>query len=321
MANDNPSTRAYAAAHFGLELDGKDDVGLFRSVEGGGVKADVMTYQPGPNDANGGYQKWRQLGKPKFDDIKVQVGMSMSQPFYKWLSDFFTGTATRKTGAIVAADFYYNERARRNFKGALIKELTFPKLDAADKNAIYMNVALAVEDIEFVKGSGKKLQVPEKVTAQKLWTACNFSFELEGMVDACRRVTKIDAFTVKQNIAEYHAGGFKAAIKTPTAVEFPNITFYVPEADAQPFLDYMQQQVGFGSDVGKGKVRDPKKLTGGISTYDNQMRKLLDIHLVGCDIVSVTPDKGDAGSEEVKQVKIELYTESMTLEYPSAELE
>ena len=31
-------------------------------------------------------------------------------------------------GAIVAADFYYNERARRNFKEAMIKELTFPKL-------------------------------------------------------------------------------------------------------------------------------------------------------------------------------------------------
>ena len=31
--------RSYAAAHFALELDGKDNVGLFRSIEGGGVKA------------------------------------------------------------------------------------------------------------------------------------------------------------------------------------------------------------------------------------------------------------------------------------------
>jgi phage tail-like protein len=314
--SSSQGNRAYAAAHFALELDGKDSVGLFRSIEGGGVRADVMTYQNGTS-----YERWRQLGKPKFEDIKLQVGMSMSQPFYAWLKDFFTGTATRKTGAIVAADFYYNERARRNFKGALIKELTFPKLDAADKNAIYMNIAMAVEDIEFVKGSGKKLQVPEKVSAQKLWTACNFSFGLEGLEDACRRVTKIDSFTVKQNIAEYHAGGFKAAIKTPTAVEYPNIVFYVPEADAHPFVDYMQENVGFGSKVGQGKVRDPKKMLGTISTYDNEMRKLLDIHLNGCDIVSVTPDKSDAGSEEVKQVKVELYTESMTLDYPSKELE
>src|SRR3954469_16389870 len=117
MANANPppaSTRAYAAAHFALELDGKDKVGLFRSVEGGGVKADVMTYQYGAYDTEG-YKRWRQLGKPKFDDIKLQVGRAMSKPFYLWLGEFFKGEASRKTGAIVAADFYYNERARREF--------------------------------------------------------------------------------------------------------------------------------------------------------------------------------------------------------------
>src|SRR5260221_5921125 len=92
------ANRSYAAAHFALELDGKDGVGLFRSIEGGGVRADVMTYQNSNN-----YDRWRQLGKPKFEDLKMQVGMAMSQPFYTWIADFFDGNATRKTGAIVAA--------------------------------------------------------------------------------------------------------------------------------------------------------------------------------------------------------------------------
>ena len=42
MSNSSNANRAYAAAHFALELDNKKDVGLFRSIEGGGVKADVM---------------------------------------------------------------------------------------------------------------------------------------------------------------------------------------------------------------------------------------------------------------------------------------
>ena len=134
------SSNVYAAAHFGLELDGKQEVSLFRSIEGGGVKADVMTYQYGANKDTG-YDRWRILGKPKFEDIKLQVGMSMSGPFYAWIADFFKGIPTRKNGAIIAADFYYKERARRTFKEALIKELTFPKLDAQDKNAVYMNIA------------------------------------------------------------------------------------------------------------------------------------------------------------------------------------
>jgi len=301
--------RAYAAAHFALELDGRDSVGLFRSIEGGGVRADVMTYQNGAN-----YDRWRQLGKPKFEDIKLQVGMSMSQPFYAWMSDFFKGVPTRKTGAIVAADFYYNERARRNFKAAMIKEITFPKLDGQDKSAAYMGVALSVEDIEFVKGSGGKLAAPAGFDNQKLWTACNFRFRLDDYADACNRVTKVDSFTVKQNIAEYHAGGYKAAIKTPTAVEFPNLVFYVPEADAQPFFDHISKRVGFGG-KGNGEVRPATKMHGTIETFDNSEKTLFTLEYFGADIISVTPDKSDATSEEIKQVKVELYTEKMTFKY------
>src|SRR5215475_13637624 len=138
MATSKPPP--YAAAHFALELDNNTDGGLFRSIEGGGVKSDVMTYQQG-----GIYDRWRQVGKVKFEDIKLQVGMSMSQLFYTWVADFVAGKATRKDGAIVAADFSYKARARREFKAAMIKELAFPKLEAKDTTSpAYMNVTIAV---------------------------------------------------------------------------------------------------------------------------------------------------------------------------------
>lgn len=296
--------RSYAAAHFGLELDGKDNVGLFRSIEGGGVRADVMTYQGG-----GSYAKVRQLGKPKFEDIKVQVGMSMSQAFYAWIEAFFEGDAVRKTGAIVAADFYYNERARREFTGAMIKELTFPKLDAADKNAAYMTIGIAVETIEFKPGNATKLPQPTGFDSQKLWTACNFSLTLDNMGDACRRVSKIDSFTVKQTIIEYHHGGERYPIKAPSQIDFPNIAFYVPEADAGPFFDHVKKRVV------NGEV--PGKLAGHIQTYDSERRPLFTLQYTGADIISVTPDRSDSSSEEIKQVKVELYTEGMTFKYES----
>lgn len=319
MAEKQPTNRAYAAAHFGLELDGKDEVGLFRSIEGGGVKADVMTYQPAANE-QARYTRWRQLGKPKFEDIKLQVGMSMSAAFYKWIADFMDGKASRKSGAVVAADFYYKERARRNFYEAMIKELTIPKLDANDKNPVYMGVTLAVENIEFLKGTGKSLDKPKGFDAQKAWTACNFDFFLEGFGDQCNRVTKIDSFTVKQNTAEYHAGGFKAAVKTPTAMEYPNISFYIPEADAQPFFEKFQEKVGFGGPKHtNGLVRTPEERNGFIELNDSSGNCLLEVAFTGADIVSVTPDRSDATSEEVKQVKIELYTETMKLNYMGLE--
>jgi phage tail-like protein len=317
----------YAAAHFALELDGKEEVSLFRSIEGGGVKADVMTYQPALEKQEHGLNRWRQLGKPKFEDIKLTVGMAMSEPFYDWMKDFFDGVATRKNGAIVAADFHYKERARRAFSAALIKELTFPKLDAQDKNAVYMNITLAVEDIHFLKGSGDKLPIQAKGhQEQKQWTANNFSLSLKGFEDQCRRVTKVDSFTIKQNILEHHVGGFKAAIKVPSTVEFPNLTFYVPEADAQPFIDHMQKRVGYGFSGenrgnGNGEVRDATTIGGTLTVYDNEQRFVFWISIEGADIVSVTPDKADATSEEIKQVKIELYTERMSFFWPVMELE
>lgn len=295
--------RTYAAAHFALELDGKDSVGLFRSIEGGGVRTDVMTHQNGAN-----YERWRQLGKPKFEDIKLQVGMAMSEAFYDWIAQFFDGKADRKNGAIVAADFYYQERARREFTEAMIKELTFPKLDGQDKNAAYMTIGLTVEGITFKKGdTGKKLQQPSGFDKQKLWTACNFRFRVDSMEAACKRVSKIDSFTIKQNIIEYHMGGQRAPIKTPSSIDFPNLVFYVPEADAQPFMDHFTKR-GMNGEV-------PGRLTGMLETFDNQGQTLFTLSYSGADILNVTPDKSDSTTEEIKQVKVELYTEKMEFSY------
>ena len=299
------NTRAYAAAHFALELDGKDDVGLFRSVEGGSIKAEVMTYQSGS-----GYDRWRQLGKPKFEDIKVAVGMSMSKPFYTWIEEFFGGKGTRKTGAIVAADYNYDEKARREFQQALIKEITFPKLDGTNKEPAYMNVAIAVENIEFKPGTNKKLAVINDFAKQKLWTACNFRVKLDGFPDsACSRISKVDQFTIKQNIAEYHAGGFRAPIKCPTQMDFPQLAFYVPEVDAQPFMDHFTKR-GVNGEV-------PGRFTGMIEVFDNDASKklLFSLSFAGADILNVQPEKSDSSSEEIKMVKVEIYTESMRFEY------
>jgi phage tail-like protein len=308
MATMTPSVkeRAYAAAHFALELDGKkDDVGLFRSVEGGSIKADVMTYQNGAN-----YDRWRQLGKPKFEDIKVSVGMSMSKPFYAWISEFFTGAGTRKTGAILAADYNYETRARREFSEALIKEITFPKLDGTDKSPAYMGVAIAVENLEFKKGDGQKLAVLADYNKQKMWTACNFRFKLDSFPESSTlRVTKIDSFTIKQNIIEHHMGGFRAPIKCPSQMDFPGLSFYVPEVDAQPFMDHFTKR-GV-----KGEV--PGRLTGAIECFDNDASKkvLFTVDFAGADITNVQPEKSDSGSEEIKLVKVDIYTESMKFNY------
>jgi hypothetical protein len=309
------SSNVYAAAHFALELDGKPDLGLFRSLEGGGVRAEVMTYAFGASKETG-YGRWKILGKPKFEDFKLQVGMAMSRPFYEWIRDFFDGKPTRKNGAIIAADFHYKERARRTFKEAMIKELTIPKLDGSDKNPVYMTVAIAVEDITFEKGTGSTLDVAKGFDAQKLWTACNFELVIDQMPDACKRVTRIEPFTIKQNIIEYHRGGFKAPIKTPSPIEFPNLTFWIPEIDAGPFMEHSMKRVGYGG-KGNGQLRDAATMNGHLDALDNEMNTIFTVEFFGADVISVTSEKQDAQSEELKLAKVELFTERMAFKYPT----
>jgi phage tail-like protein len=297
----NIGPRAYAAAHFALELDDMKDIGVFRSIEGGGIKADVMTYQNG-----GTYDRWRQLGKPKFEDLKLQIGMAMSQPFYTWIEQFFLGAAIRKDGAVIAADFYYKERARRKFTNAMIKEMTFPKLDGQDKNAAYMTVALAVEDIQFIKGEGTEIPVDSGGKKQKAWKACNFHLSLDGF-ECAKRATKVESFTVKQNVLEYASGGNRWMSKTPSAIDFPQLSFSLPESDAQPLLEhFMRRGV-------KGEV--PGRLHGQLEMFDNERTTKFILDFMNADIMNVQPDKADASTEEIKQVKVDLYVESMSFTY------
>jgi phage tail-like protein len=305
MTNDQLGPRVYAAAHFALELHGVDaDLGLFRSIEGGGLKCDVMTYQNG-----GTYDRWRQLAKPKFDNIKLQLGMGMSEPFYKWIEEFFTGKGTRKNGAIVAADFYYKERARREFTDALIAELTFPALSASDKSSTYMSVALAVEDILFKKGDGNELKMNKGINTQKDWKANNFTLAIDGFSDSLTRVSKVESFTVKQTIIEYASGGRRTVAKTPSAMDYPPISFSMPEIDAQPLLDHFMKR---GVD---GEV--PARLNGHIETYDNDptANSSFRVDFFNADITNAQPDKSDSASEEIKMIKFDLYVESMSFTY------
>lgn len=297
--------RSYSAAHFVLELDGTEVVGIIRSVDGGSVKSEIMTYQMGEN-----YDLWRQIGKPKYEDIKLELSMSLSKGFYQWIQSFFSGKVDRRNGAVCAADFQYAERARREFRDAIISEITMPKLDGSDRNACYMNATIAPEVLRFARGTGRSLQPQIGMLRQKHWSPANFRLVLDGPLrEKAARCTKIDSFTIKQQAHEYHSGDKRDPIRVPGMIEFPNITFYVPEADAEPFIDH------FTKFAINGVKQTQPRLTGAIEMMDNSNSELCTIKLQGIDIASISADKSEAGSENIKEVKIEISVERMDFQY------
>jgi hypothetical protein len=306
MQPSNNQNRAYSAAHFGMTLDQIDEIGLFRSLEGGGVKVDVLSYQAGGN-----HGPLKQPGKPKFEDFKVQCGMAMGRGFYNWMSEFFAGRVQPRSGSLIAADFHYQVRARRHFRGALISEVALPKLDANDKGPANLTVTVAPEFMEFKKPDpGEKLQLPMRTLEQKLWTACNFEVNFNGRFPTvAANVSKVDGYSVKQKVTEYHAGAQRHPLKCAGRVEWPTINFYVPEAFAGELIDYAYARGVAGwnpTPSGAGA-----HLLGSIVMQANDRTPVFEVDFTGGEITNVTIDKSDAGSEEIKQVKFEMQIESL----------
>jgi hypothetical protein len=253
---------------------------------------------------------WRQMAAPKYDDITLQVGMAMSPRFYEWINSFFSRDIKRKHGSIIGADFNYNERTKRNFFGALISELTIPALDGSSKDAAYMTVKLSPENMQFEPGSGDKLKTPTGLKQpNKLWLTSNFKFTLDGYEDACARIQKIDSFTIKQKILEYPSGARRFPTKVPGRLEYPNITIYIPEVDARPFVDYLKDSMVDGDKDSDGS------LTGAIEFIGSDKKTLCTINLAGVDIMGYEVEKFDASQDAMARVKISLQVESMEFDY------
>jgi len=293
----------YSSARFALTIDGLQGLTNLRSVEGGATKADSVTYQFGE-----GREQYKVVGKTKIDDVKMSLGLSTVAQLWTWLGDFTKGKVTRRNGSIIAADHNYDAKARRDFKEAFISEIGFPKWDAADKNAVNVSVTLAVEQIEYKPASGSIFDEKGKDEInQREIKACHFLFSLDPFKDACARTAKVDAMSVKLKVIEHHVSTQLQPIKLPGTYELPNLVFYVPEADAKPFTDYLD-----------GKIVPGKSPSGGIhgklDYYSNKGPTALQggFEFKGVHIISVSPEKHDTGSEDTKLVKVECVMESMT---------
>jgi hypothetical protein len=191
----------------------------------------------------------------------------------------------------------------------LISEVAIPKFDAADRSPCYMGVTLVPERILFQPGSQRDLSPHVTSAQQKLWTPNHFEFTIAGLEQATRRTTKIDGFSIKQQILEYRSGNQLDAVRVPGRVVFPNLTFYVPEADARPLHDH------FTSRVQKGAPPPSTRMNGGITATDSDGSPLCTVSLFGIDISALGPDKSDSTSQEIKQVKVDITVERMEFKY------
>jgi phage tail-like protein len=297
--------RGYTAGKFGLEI-GKVAAGWLASCEGGHATSDVVTEKLGVDHL---YHK--HIGGVKYEDISVNCGTGMSKALYEWVKASFDHKHMRNDGAIHTCDYDHNIVSSLDFHHALITEIGFPALDAASKDAAKMAIKFAPEFTRHKKGSGKV--DPSKFTIgkgeQKKWLPANFKLVIQGLEKVCSRVNKIEAITIKQKVVENPIGELRDYEKEPANLEIPNLVITFAESHADEAYDWHK------SFVIDGKNDNSHEKTGALEYMTPDFKPLFKLDFHGLGIFKLTPEKVEAGSENIRRVKAEMYCEDIKFAY------
>jgi phage tail-like protein len=279
--------RTFVAGHFALELAGAP-AGFLQSVEGGDATADVVV-EKGEEGCFAG----KHIANVRYEQIALECGLGMSAAFYEWLQSTLQCRFSRKDGAIIAADFNFKELTRLSFTEGLITEFGMPALDAASKDVARMTVSISPERTQRMKGSGNTVTPCGPTKAQKKWLASNFRLTIDGL--DCTKVNKVDAFTIKQGVTPDNVG-----------VEVPNLVITLAESSGQSFYDWHEDFVIKGNN-------GPESERKGMLEYlsPNLADALFTINFQHLGIFKLAPDKVEAGNEQVRRLKCEMYCEDV----------
>jgi hypothetical protein len=196
-----------------------------------------------------------------------------------------------------------------NFFEALISEIGFPALDAASKEPGKFNLKIATEYTEMkYSPGGSVLPVPIDPPKQKRWTASNFRLQINGF--DCRRVLKVDAITIKQNIVDNTIGERLIYQKEPAQIDFPNLSITIAENDIEPWYKWHKEFVM------DGKSAPENEKSGSLSYLTSDLSKeLFSLSFTNLGIVKFVPDKHDSSSDKLRYVRVEMYCEQMAFSY------
>lgn len=300
--------RGYTGGKYAVEID-QVPAGWCYSAEGGNATADVIAEKIGTD-----HLQRKHLGPLKFEEISISCGAGMSKSIYDWIKTGFNQTsnqAGRRNGAIIQADYDSNEISRLSWLNGLMTEFGMPALDAASKDAAKMSIKFAPETTKRTTGAGGKATMPNNNKQAKLWTASNFRLKIDGM--DCSRVSKIEALTVKQKTVENAVGELRDYEKEPASVEVPNLVITIAESHSKEFYDWHDDFVIKGHN-------DQDREKGGSLEYlsSNLGQVLFTLNFKQLGIFKITPEKAEAGQEQIRRLKVEMYMEDMEFQFSNA---
>lgn len=294
-----PVSRTYAAGSYYLELDGKI-MGRLGGFEGGNAFADVVIENVGPD-----YIHQKHISNVKYEDIILTVGSNMDKSFYSWLGDISENKYVRKNGAIIEADYTNSEISRLTFSNALIHQISFPEVNAAGKEVIWMTVKLSPEFTKIeTKNKGSKVNEVISKNPQKAWVSSNFRMSINGLDSATSRIMKISPIIIEQKAIENSIGDARDYTLEPAILEFSDISVTIADVHAKPFFDWYEDFVI------KGNNDADKEKSGSLEFLSmNRRETLFKLEFSNLGIYKFRPEKNT--NEEIRRDAISMYVEKV----------
>ena len=295
-----PGVRASAAGRAALEIEGVV-CGFVQSAAGGAITADVLTL-PG----QGAFAE-KQLGRVRYEELELELDLSLDELVYDWIAASWKGSYSRRDGSIAATDAAGKAVSEREFFRGLVTEVTVPTLDAASKDRVFLTVKVGPEYTRFKKGSGKS--VKSTAGRQKEWQGSNFKLEIDGLDST--RVSKVEAFTVKQTLVHDDIGEKRDLVAGPGGLDFPNLRVALAASGADTWTAW------FDDFVVKGNNDATKERDGKLTFLAaDRSTRLGEVSFFNLGIFRLEAERQQAGVDAVARLVADLYCERMEIAVP-----
>lgn len=287
VQGQGPMKRGMGTSSASLLIDGAPVGGA--SVTGGTPVAEVATSTVGPDGTTR-----KHVTSIRFEDIVAEAPLD-SKPLSSWVSATLAGQNATRNGSIVGGGVL----GERSFEDGVITEVAFPALDAVSRDMGAITVTIAPERVRYSKGSGAAPKAGPVMKGQR-WTTNAFRVEMDG-VDASK-VSRVEPITFRREFAASQVGIFREPGKAASTTTLSNIRLTMPEAAAQPWVDWQQEFLI------NGKHGEADEKNGAIVLLSNDMKsEVARISLASCGIVRLAPAEG--GNQPLQRVTAELYCE------------
>jgi len=281
-------------AGYALQIGGETE--YVQLLQGGSPVGQVVEEKT----ATDGWIK-KHIGGVAVEDVRAHI---RPDQFSKFLSDSLASNS-HVDGAMYLLSGMGQVAQERSLTHMMLNELSIPALNGSSKDALYLQIGLAVDQSNLLKGG--TLNPPKIAPHTKNVLNNSFVVTIPGLPTA--RIAGIGPISIHRKLNTDAIGEMRDYQKHPVAWDVSNIVFYVAAPDAQKYLDWQEDFVV------KGNRTSDKEKTLKLELKAADMNTtILTLNALGVGIVSAKYTAASAATESIMRLRVEVYAEKMTLD-------